>query len=115
LTAEGQVMRRFYDLAVARSRNPMFVLTWTVMHPIDDSSPLRNADAASLRAQEAEIVVGISGLDESFGQTIYARKSYRTDDIRWGWRLVDIIGRTTEGRLSVDFERFHDVEEEAGD
>ncbi|MDE1967404.1 MAG: ion transporter [Alphaproteobacteria bacterium] len=113
-TAEGQVMRRFYDLKVARQHNPTFVLTWTVMHPIDDSSPLRNATTATLRTQGAEIVASISGLDESFAQTIYARKSYRPDDIRWGWRLTDIIGRTPDGRLTVDYERFHDAEQEPG-
>ena len=114
LTAEGQVMRRFYDLKVARQHNPTFVLTWTVMHPIDETSPLHDASAATLREQEAEIVASISGLDESFAQTIHARKSYQPDDIRWGWRLTDIIGRTSEGRLTIDYDRFHDAEEESG-
>jgi len=114
LTVEGQVMRRFYDLAVTRRHNPTFVLTWTVMHPIDESSPLLGADADTLQAQEAEIVASISGLDESFAQTIYARKSYRALDIRWGWRLADIIGRNADGRLTVDYERFHDAEVEPG-
>jgi len=114
LTAEGQVMRRFYDLKVARRHNPTFVLTWTVMHPIDETSPLHDVGATTLREQEVEIVASISGLDESFAQTIYARKSYQPGDIRWGWRLTDIIGRTSDGRLTVDYDRFHDAEEEAG-
>jgi len=112
VTAEGQVMRRFYDLKAARHHNPTFVLTWTVMHPIDESSPLYKSSDATLRAQEAEIIASISGLDENFAQTIYARKSYRPDNIRWGWRLSDIIGRTSDGRLTVDYEHFHDAEEE---
>lgn len=114
LTAEGHVMRRFYDLPVARRHNPTFVLTWTVMHPIDDSSPLKNANVDSLRAQAAEIVASISGLDESFGQTIYARKNYPAQDVHWGRRFVDIIGRASDGRLTVDYERFHEAEEERG-
>ena len=114
VTAEGQVMRRFYDLKAARHHNPTFVLTWTVMHPIDESSPLYKSSDATLRAQEAEIIASISGLDESFAQKIYARKSYPLDNIRWGWRLADIIGRTSDGRLTVDYERFHDAEEESG-
>lgn len=113
VTAEGQVMRRFYDLKVARQHNPTFVLTWTVMHPIDETSPLHKASEATLRAQGAEIIASINGLDESFAQTIYARKSYRPDNIRWGWRLIDIIGRTSDGRLTVDYEKFHDAEEES--
>ncbi len=113
-TAEGQVMRRFYDLALARHHNPTFTLTWTIMHPIDASSPLHGTDAETLRVQQAEIIASISGLDESFAQTIHARKTYRPDDIRWGWRLADIIGRTADGRLAVDYARFHHVERESG-
>jgi len=113
ITAEGQVMRRFYDLTLARRHNPTFVLTWTVMHPIDEASPLYKSSEATLRAQEAEIIASIGGLDESFAQTIYARKSYRPDNIRWGWRLADIIGRTPDGRLTVDYDKFHDAEEES--
>lgn len=114
LTAEGRVMRRFYDLAVVRHRNPLFTLTWTVMHPIDDSSPFKSVTVDSMRAQQAEIVASISGLDENYGQTIYARKDYRAEDIHWGRRFVDIIGRAADGRLTVDYGHFHDAEEESG-
>jgi len=109
MTAEGEVMRRFYDLKVVRQRNPTFVLTWTVMHPIDDSSPLKGATRQTLKDSEGEIVATIFGTDESFGQTIHARYSYDSEHIRWGKRLADIIGRTTEGALTVDYAKFHDV------
>jgi len=113
-TKEGTVMRRFYELKVTRSHNPTFALTWTVMHPIDDQSPLRGATPESLKEHEAEIVVTLFGVDESFSQTIHARYGYPADHIRWGWRFVDIIGRTPEGRLTIDYEKFHDMEKEGG-
>jgi len=114
VTKEGEVMRRFYDLKLARHRNPSFVLTWTVMHPVDAGSPLRGMTPAQMDAQEVEIVAAIAGLDESLAQTIHARHVYRAGDIRWGWRLADIIGRTGEGALAVDYTRFHHAEKEEG-
>ena len=109
-TAEGTVMRRFYDLTLKRQRNATFILTWTVMHGIDATSPLAGATLETLRAQEAEIIVTLQGLDEGLLQTIHARQNYRADDILWNRRFVDIIGRTQEGKLTVDYDHFHDVE-----
>src|SRR5208282_3344797 len=113
-TKEGTVMRRFYELKVTRSHNPTFALTWTVMHPIDDGSPLKNVTDEALKEREAEIVATLFGVDESFSQTIHARHAYAADHIRWGWRFADIIGRTPEGRLTVDYDKFHDMEKGGG-
>jgi len=113
-TKEGTVMRRFYDLKLVRSHNPTFALTWTVMHPIDDGSPLKGVTDESLKEREAEIVASLSGTDESFSQTIHARYGYDADHVRWGWRFADIIGRTPEGRITVDYDKFHDMEKGGG-
>jgi inward rectifier potassium channel len=113
-TKEGSVMRRFYDLKLMRSHNPTFALTWTMMHPIDDDSRLRGATHESLKEREAEIVATLFGVDESFSQTIHARYGYAADRIRWGWRFADILGRTPEGQITVDYDKFHDMEKEGG-
>jgi inward rectifier potassium channel len=108
-TAEGQVMRRFHDLKLARSRNPVFALTWTVLHPIDEASPLYGRSPDELAAAEIEIVVTLIGIDETFVQPIHARHSFVAEDLRWDARFVDILGWTDDGRRSVDFRRFDEV------
>ena len=75
-TAEGERMRRFYDLQLARQRSPIFAMTFTVMHGIDPASPLWNATPSSLAAQQVEIVVTVTGLDETMLQAVHARTSY---------------------------------------
>ncbi|HVN83839.1 MAG TPA: ion channel [Candidatus Binatia bacterium] len=108
-TLEGEVIRRLHDLALHRDQNALFVLSWTVIHPITETSPLFRATADWLTAREAEIIVSLTGLDETFSQTVHARHSYVAEEIVWGARFVDILSRTPDGRRRVDYARFHDV------
>lgn len=109
VTAEGRIMRRFHDLSVLRARTPMFFLTWQVMHPIDESSPLYGETAESLTEKQAEILVVMKGTDETFVSTIHARTSYIPEQIRFGQHFADIFGVNAEGRRTIDFTRFHDA------
>ena len=109
-TLEGAQLRRFDELPVLRSRSPLFSLTWQVMHPIDESSPLFGEDVETLVARNAEILVVMKGLDETFASTIHARTSYAPHEIVWGRRLADIFTTLPGGRRTIDFRRFHDTE-----
>ena len=109
ITAEGEIFRRLHDLDLVRNQTALFALSWTVLHPISDASPLHEATQASLAESEAEIIVSLTGLDESFSETVHARYSYRTDDIVWDARFVDILSRSSDGRRQIDYTRFHDV------
>jgi inward rectifier potassium channel len=108
-TAEGEEVRRFYDLALARDRNAIFGFSWTAIHPITEASPLYGATAASLSASDADITVSLTGIEEAFSQTIYARHSYDPEDIAWGARLADIVNRTAEGDYSIDVSKFDEI------
>lgn len=109
VSTEGVTMRRFYDLKLLRSRTPIFFLTWTIMHPIDQGSPLYGLSPEELWDSNLEIVVILTGLDESFSQTIHARHSFIAEDIRWDKRFVDILTILPNGDRAVDYGRFHDV------
>jgi inward rectifier potassium channel len=106
-TAEGVFMRRFYDLDLARSRTPIFAMSFQVMHALDERSPLHGATAESLEADEVEILVTVTGLDETMSQTVHARASYLPHEVRFGHRYADIFGQTEDGRRAIDYGRFH--------
>jgi inward rectifier potassium channel len=108
-TVEGEDVRRFYDLELARYRNALFALSWTVIHPIGESSPFYGGDLDALAAAKMSLIVSMTGLDETFSQTVHARHEYNFDDIIWGARLVDILERTPSGQ-SINYDRFDDVE-----
>jgi inward rectifier potassium channel len=106
-TVEGHNMRRFQPLQLVRSRQPMFALSWTLMHFIDETSPLFGATADSLQADSAEIVVALSGVDEIFAQRIYARHSYLPDEIIWNRMLADVLTTNEDGDRVVNYYNFH--------
>ena len=108
-TSEGQFMRRFHSLRLARSHTPIFAMTFTLMHAIDADSPLHGLDEAALDAVRAELVVTVTGIDETMSQTIHARHSYTPDEIRLGAQFADMFGFTPQGRLAIDFRQFDRV------
>jgi inward rectifier potassium channel len=110
-TREGDMLRRFQELKLVRSSNPLFALSWTVMHPIDEASPLHNLGLAEMIERDMQIVVMLGGTDETIADRIYARYSYLPEEILWHHRFVDVISVTPNGQRMVDLVRFHDTEE----
>jgi inward rectifier potassium channel len=108
--ADGEEMRRFFDLPLARDRTPVFTLTWLAIHFIDESSPLHGMDRAELERVDARILISLNGLDETFAQPIHARRVYRPEEIAWDARFVDVLDVNERGQTRVDFRRFHDTE-----
>jgi inward rectifier potassium channel len=109
--AEGDVMRRFYELKLVRSRSPVFALSWTVMHPLDQDSPLYGATPESLANQDVAIICSINGIDETFAQTVHARYVYDLKAIHWNKKFVDIFREKEDGRRVIDYTHFHETVE----
>ena len=108
-TVEGVTMRRFQELKLLRSNTALFALSWTVMHPIDQDSPLYGLSPEDMMERDMEIVVMLNGLDEIVADRIYARHAYWADEILWNRRFVDVISADTGWQRVVDLTRFHDT------
>ncbi|HEU4383155.1 MAG TPA: ion channel [Anaeromyxobacteraceae bacterium] len=108
-TAEGDTVRRVHDLALRRSHSTVFALSWTAIHPITPQSALHGEDQRSMAAKEANIIVSLTGYDESLAQTVYARHVYTPDQVVWGARFRDIMVFLPDGLRAIDYRRFHDV------
>ena len=108
---EGVEYRGFTDLKMVRAHSPLFGLTWTIMHVVDEDSPLHGATRESLEADLAEVIIVISGMDATFGQRIHARYSYLPHEIMWNRRMADIILTDETGARYIDYGRFHDLVE----
>ena len=104
---EGDFMRRFHDISLMRSHTPVFSLSWTAMHQIQPGGLLDGDTAETLRRDRAEIIVTLTGLDESLAQTIHARHTFTAEDIYWGYRFADILLTGPDGRRIIDFNQFN--------
>lgn len=102
--------REFLNLDLERERVVFFPLSWTIVHPIDDASPLRDWTSADLVECDAEFLILLNGFDETFSQTVHTRSSYKSSDVVWGARFVSMFNPPDEeGIVSVDIRKLDDI------
>lgn len=109
VSPEGIELRRLHDLPLIRSESPSFAMSWLVMHPIDQDSPLWGKTPQELARCEARILVILTGLDETFVSKIHARYTYDIKDLIWSARFADILHKSDRGNYYIDYQRFHDT------
>lgn len=106
-----QALRRYRPLILDRSQVTFFPLAWTIVHPITPASPLWGLDAAALVAKDAEILLLLSGIDDTFAATVHARTSYKPDQLDWGTRFTNIFNPpNAAGVMSLDISRLDETQ-----
>lgn len=106
-----QTERLFDSLSLERQSISLFPLSWTIVHPIDDTSPLYGMTEPQLKESAAEFLVRLTAFDETSGQTVHIRSSYRWDEVVWGARFVNVIDRDRpDGIIRVDVQRINEME-----
>ena len=106
---EGVSMQRIRDLKLVRSKSPIFSLSWTVMHVIDEESPLAQLTMQQLEQLNVRIVISMTGIDDLTGQLVHATHVYRFSEIIARKRLSDILTNNDDGSVTMDYSRFHDL------
>ena len=108
-TQEGVTFYRMYDLRLTRERTQAFARSWTALHVIDPSSPLYGATPETLKRDEAELLCGVIGIDDTSLQPVHARHTYVDEDILFGARHADVLSENADGSITLDLRRFHDT------
>jgi inward rectifier potassium channel len=103
--ATGKLQRNFTELRLERKNVFFLALTWTVVHPIDETSPLWGKSAADLERLQAEVLILIRGYDDSFTQVVNSRYSYRWNEVEWSVRFAPAFEVSKDGDLILDLER----------
>jgi inward rectifier potassium channel len=108
---DGKSVRRFYPLSLEREKVSFFPLSWTVVHPIDEASPLHALTEEDLRRTSAEFLILLTGIDETFSQTVHARSSYKAEEVIWNARFGNVFNTASKnGMITIDVRRIHSVE-----
>ncbi len=106
-TIEGENIRRQLDLSLVRSSSLFFALSWTVMHVIDEKSPLFGCSLKDLIDQDIEFGVSVIGYDSTFSQTIHANCMYSSSDVVFDRHFEDIFEIKNGRVVSLNYEKFH--------
>lgn len=109
-SSEGHHIRRIRDLKLVRSHSPFFTLSWMVMHPLDEKSPLYGLDLDDPHSDLLAINATMTGHDGTYGQTIYSRHTYFADQVYPDAMFVDVVSQLPDGRLMVDYGLFHELQ-----
>jgi inward rectifier potassium channel len=108
---DGSSVRKFYDLSLERQRVVFFALSWTIVHPIDENSPLQGLSRKDLIDSDAELLILLTGTDETISQTVHSRSSYKADEIVWGARFGNMFMRSEDGGIiGMNLTRIHNFE-----
>jgi inward rectifier potassium channel len=104
--ADGKPVRKFSFLDLERESVVFFPLHWTIVHPINEKSPLYGMTDEDLRRTDAEFLILLTAIDETFSQTVHSRMSYKHNEVRWNERFTNIFERSTDdSKLMIDVRR----------
>ncbi|HYJ92326.1 MAG TPA: hypothetical protein VEV84_13530, partial [Pyrinomonadaceae bacterium] len=111
----GKRVRKFDTLSLERRSVTFFPLTWTVVHPIDEGSPLWGCNLEDMRASDAEFLILLTATDETFAAVVHQRSSYKPDEVKFGHKFVSIYNNKPGERISIDVRRLSQVNKAALD
>ena len=94
--------RQYKGVPLERAKVYFLPLSWTIVHPIDENSPLQGLDAEDLEKLQAEFLIMIKSFDDTFSQTVHARYSYTIEEIEWGSRFLPAFDISGDGDLEFD-------------
>ncbi|MDQ8154889.1 MAG: ion channel, partial [Gemmatimonadota bacterium] len=108
---EKTPVRRYRPLTLDRAEVTFFPLAWTIVHPITPASPLWGLDATALHDKDAEILLLLSGTDDTFATTVHARTSYKPEQLDWHRKFTNIFNPPdTDGVMSLDISRLDETQ-----
>lgn len=107
---DGKMLRRFYELPLERSKVAFFPLHWTIVHPIDEESPLYGETREDFQRSESEFFIQLTAYAETFSQTVHTRSSYRFDEVIWGAKFSNIFQEKKNGIARIDLSNLHQIE-----
>jgi inward rectifier potassium channel len=110
---EGHTFRIPHDVKLVRNRTPLFVLTWTLMHVIDEHSPLHGLVGEDMLNDDIRLTVTIQAREHALARDIFEVKTYAANEILFGMTYADTIVTSNDGDTRADIRRIHMVEPDA--
>jgi inward rectifier potassium channel len=104
----GNKIRKFSNLKLELTHVTLLTLSWTIVHPIDEESPVYNWTQEDFLTREVEFLVLIKAYEETFAQTVHTRSSYRAEEIVFGAKFLPIIKPAENNSVTVELNRINE-------
>jgi inward rectifier potassium channel len=109
-SAEGHSLRRLHDLALSNASLSLFPMTWTVMHEIDEKSPLAGYDAERFEEGDARLFLSIEARDHAIGALVHDMRIYTAVEVLFGMHYAEAVTVDDQRRPVADLTRLSLVE-----
>lgn len=108
-----QQARKYQAIELQLKRVMMFPLNWTLVHAIDQNSPLFEMSPNDLSDLKVEFIVLVKGYDETYAQTISASRSYTFGEIEWDKRFK-LMYEDEDDHIVLHLDRINNIEADPG-
>ena len=108
---DGSPSRKYYSLPLERNKVSFFPTNWTLVHPVTNDSPLYGCTSEQLAESDAEFLILLRAMDDTFSQAVHTRYSYRFDELLWGRKFRPMFDVSTPGMVVLDMSKLDDTDE----
>ena len=98
---KGVMVNKFYTLDLEYQKINSLALSWTLVHPITNESPLYGLVASEYDSISGEIIVIIKTFDDMFSTTVATRTSYTFDEVVYGAKFRPMYSKSKNNHSTV--------------
>lgn len=109
-TVNGATQRKYANLKLEVAKINFLALSWTIVHPINEESPLRDLTAKDMEVLDAEFMVSMKAIDDTYVQQIFDRNSYHWEELKWNAKFASMIGKADNGATTLDLKKISQLE-----
>lgn len=97
----GKKVNKFYQLDLEYDRVNFLPLSWTLVHPINENSPLWGFDKKDFKNKKGEVLVFVKAFDDMFSNTVVKRTSYSFKEIIYGARFSPMYEHSADSQTTI--------------
>jgi len=98
---KGEPAYKFYELPLERKRIENLPMNWTVVHQINEDSPLMGLTGEEMKTADVELYVLIRGFDDVYANVVIKRTSYTYEEIKFNRKFVPMYRESENGKTTI--------------
>ncbi len=92
---------QFLPFTLERTSITSLALSWTIVHPINEDSPLYNLTLNDFEEMDLQLIFSLKAFDESYSQSVHTRAGYVSNEILWGKKFIPMYKRSDDGSTTL--------------